>query len=185
MGLERGQVFDVAGMNVERDFELAGRQARQVRNLAKLVCLDAIASHPSYVTGAYAPRQLATVVNRSAAGDGCRAARIQDDRLAERAPVEAACGDSAAGRANPLADGEIGIVALQTRRSASVEVPQLRVAGIEIDVHLSTESALERVRGQVAGDIDQQIGVARQVVQFGCGRSVNRRSLERLLPHRR
>ena len=153
-------------------------EARQVGNLAKLVCLDAIGL--TLVCDWCVCASPARDGGKSIGGRRrCRSAGIQNDRLAERAPVEAACGDSAAGGANPLADGEIGMVAFQTRRSASVQVPQLRVAGIEIDVHLSTEFALERVRGQVAGDIDQQIGVARQVVQFGCGRSVNRRSLER------
>ena len=80
------------------------------------------------------------------------------DRRQGRSPVEAAGRKTAAARADGEPDGDEGVVTVEPGVE-TLRMPELRVPGIDVDVHLAPSACRGTAQRQVAADVDEQVGV--------------------------
>src|SRR5581483_5514450 len=97
---------------------------------------------------------------------------VEDDRRADGDPVEPGGGNGAGGAADPFSDGEVPVVAVEPGAAVAGGVPELREAGIDVDVGLAPEGAEQARVGQVAADVHEEVGATGDLGQGGPGQSL-------------
>ena len=97
---------------------------------------------------------------------------FQHHRLANRPPGDAAGRNRATGASDVLADGEIEVMALQTRPRISRRMPELSVPGIEVDIDPAGDHPHSGMC-PMTGDVHQGCRGSHEVVQFGGGEAVS------------
>src|SRR6266436_8097319 len=128
------------------------------------------------------PKGLSAIVHRSigAAPTGDRGKsighalardgpKVQHHRLSYRVPGNVPGRNRALRSSDIFADGEVEVMTGQTQPRVAFSMPELREAGINIDVSFATETAQERFGSQVAANVHQEIGTVRPFKQAFIG----------------
>ena len=85
---------------------------------------------------------------------------LEHDRLARVPPLDPGGRQVGGGRADVLADREVEVVTLDAWHRPSRGEPELGEAGIDVDVHRTACTLLERGVPQVASGVDEELGVS-------------------------
>ena len=102
---------------------------------------------------------------RRRGADATTGQSLEHDRLADAAPGDAATRHVAERLADVFADAEVEIVIAEPILGEPGGMPELRVAGIEVDEDAAAEPRLERGVGEVAADVHEHVGSLRDVGQ--------------------